>query len=98
MPYIEKQNRRKYKEYLNNIGLITENEGELNYVITKIILAFLSKKGMPRYSDYNKVLGVLESVKQELYRREVVPYEKTKKEKNGDVYKEKYTEARKSRA
>jgi len=38
------------------------------------------------YADYNEVMGVLECVKQELYRRLIVPYENKKKEENGDVF------------
>ena len=60
--------------------------GELNYVITVIIKDYVEQKSPPSYADLNEVLGVLEAVKQEFYRRVVAPYEEMKKAKNGDVY------------
>ena len=82
MPYI-KGHRRGILD--RNIGIsphIITSPGELNYVITKIILGY----GMTNYEEMNTVLGVLEAVKQELYRRVIAPYEDVKKEENGDVY------------
>jgi hypothetical protein len=38
------------------------------------------------YTEYNALVGVLECVKQEFYRRAVSSYEDKKKEGNGDVY------------
>ena len=59
------------------------SEGELNYILTRLVLSWLED---PNYKAYNAAIGVLECVKQELYRRSVGPYEDTKKEENGDVY------------
>jgi len=39
-----------------------------------------------RYASLNEVIGVLECVKQEFYRKKVVPYEKRKIKENSDVY------------
>jgi hypothetical protein len=74
MPYI-KQNRR---------GKSPENPGELNFAITSVILKYLGDR--PTYSKFNEVIGALECVKLELYRRKVVPYEDIKIKENGDVY------------
>ncbi|MBU2542645.1 hypothetical protein KJ785_03735, partial [Patescibacteria group bacterium] len=57
--------------------------GELNYSITKLLLAL---KGAGKYKDYNELVGALESAKLEFYRREIAPYEDIKVEENGDVY------------
>jgi hypothetical protein len=38
------------------------------------------------YKSINDVIGVLECVKQEFYRRIAVPYEDKKIEQNGDIY------------
>jgi hypothetical protein len=38
------------------------------------------------YFSYNEVVGVLECVKLEMYRRLVAPYEDRKCKENGDVY------------
>ena len=80
MPYISKRQR----EILDNKQDEPCAAGELNYAITKLIQQYLPKP--PRYDNYNEVLGVLEAVKLELYRRMVAPYEDTKIAENGDVY------------
>jgi hypothetical protein len=60
---------------------LNEVDGELNYVVTKII-----KEVYPlRYFHLNRALGVLESIKQEFYRRVVAPYEDVKIKESGDV-------------
>ena len=74
MPYID-QTRR---------GAAPMTAGELNYAITRLILDYLGES--PKYADYNAVVGVLECVKLELYRRKIVPYEDGKMQENGDVY------------
>ncbi len=71
------------------IGHMAKTPGELNYVFTSIILDYFqrfSKVVKPNYTVYNEVIGVLECVKQELYRRMVAPYEDQKCRENGDVY------------
>ena len=89
MPYIPKERRSD----LVTVGGYAETCGELNYYITNEILGYLYR-GQHRtgefknisYSDYNEVIGVLECVKMELYRRMVAPFEDEKKEINGDVF------------
>jgi len=89
LPYIEKKDRLEVDKDLytltrliqmKNIGI----DGEVNYIITRIIQARLGQN--PSYMDYNAAIGILECVKLELYRRRLAPYEDMKKEKNGDVY------------
>lgn len=58
----------------------------MNYAITKLILAYLIVNGRS-YRTYNDVLGVLDAVKQELYRKEIVEYEEKKEKLNGPIYK-----------
>lgn len=83
MPYISWQVRQEMDRALKPLLGLMLTPGELNYVITTILL----RCGCPAdYSDYNSLLGVLECVKLELYRRRVAPYEDKKKEENGDVY------------
>lgn len=88
MPYIPKADRKILDDKIvllkGEISLKGEfcNLGELNYVITRLVLSMKPKS----YSDYNALIGVLECVKLELYRRAVAPYEDKKKEENGDVY------------
>jgi len=56
-------------------------EGELNYFITKMIL----NQDPQSYYEWNKMIGMLECCKAELYRRHVAPYEELKAKMNGDV-------------
>lgn len=88
MPYIKQEERGKWEEVLKELNRIIFNiprenrEGELNYLITSILnKAYPAKK----YSDYNSAIGLLECIKQEFYRRTVVPYEEVKIKENGDV-------------
>jgi len=93
-PYIEEEKR---KEFVEGIELIMEalratpgrydiHPGELNYVITRIILSCIGEDFEGGYESMNKYIGVLECVKQEFYRRYIAEYEDEKKEENGDVF------------
>jgi len=101
MPYISQARRKYFDSYVNGLvnelhntgtGYGTRDPGELNYVLTKIALGYLYQKRdgkivhTPRYAEMNEVIGVLESVKSEFYRREVSPYEDEKALVVGDVY------------
>jgi len=67
------------KKFLNEpIG-----KSELNYLITRLCDGYAKE---PNYATYNAIMGVLESVKQEYYRRRIVPYEDKMKLERGDVY------------
>ena len=61
--------------------------GTLNYIITRLCDYWCRDyAGEANYEKYNTVIGVLECVKQELYRRQIAPYEDEKCKENGDVY------------
>lgn len=93
MPYIKQEKREILDPIINDfIKSIPANavmtgyeldDGDFNYIITKIITTFY----YGRYKRYNAAMGLLECVKQELYRRAVAPYEDEKCKENGDVYK-----------
>jgi hypothetical protein len=87
LPYIKAQNRKKYEKLLEELvallkSLPTEEvDGELNYVVTKIL-----KEIYPlRYFSLNRAIGVLECIKLEYYRRVAAPYEDQKIKDAGDV-------------
>ena len=87
MPYIKSENRKKYEKTLRELVDILkilppeEVDGELNYVVTKIL-----KEVYPlRYFHINKAVGVLECIKLEFYRRVAAPYEDLKIKESGDV-------------
>lgn len=87
MPYIQETSRNKLvPDLIPLLERVTDqgvSEGELNFLLTCLVVNWL---GDPNYKALNAAVGVLECVKQELYRRVVVPYEDIKKEENGDVY------------
>jgi len=78
MPYISQEARRK--AIMKRTTELTS--GELNFTITEFLLSAEPKT----YEDYNRLIGVLECIKLEFYRRAVAVYEDRKKEENGDVY------------
>jgi hypothetical protein len=87
LQYIEAEKRRKYDKPLKDlVGILKslpaeEVDGELNYVVTKIL-----KEVYPlKYYHLNKAIGVLECIKLEFYRRVAALYEDVKIKESGDV-------------
>jgi hypothetical protein len=86
MPYIKKEDRKKFETalfYFNGIKI--NGPGDLNYIITSLCQKYLNSTEK-KYTDYNAVIGALECAKIELYRRQIVAYEDQKIQENGDVY------------
>jgi len=93
MPYIKKEFREQLEESVQNlydeaIAIILDDQyqdigGLFNYIFTKIIHKFLSDH--LSYYDLNMMVGVLECVKLELYRKIVSPYEDIRSKENGPV-------------
>jgi len=91
MPYIKEEARYRLMAEMGgdaDRGIVRlprpQNAGELNYIITRIILDYSHRKGGD-YQAWNDVTGALENAKMEAYRRHVAPYEDKKIEENGDV-------------
>lgn len=94
MPYIDKKSRERFVvintetgQYLNLIDRLFEQiktEGELNYVITKLLHEVIRKWGLS-YTNLNLVIGILECVKLEIYRMVAAPYENLKAKTNGNI-------------
>jgi len=88
MPYISPA-RRKFIDpqlgyLIHQLKHIVASDGDMNYVITKLIKAWIERRGKS-YTNLNAAMGILESVKQEFYRRDVAPYEDKKIAENGDI-------------
>ncbi len=87
MPYIKTAKRSKYAKVLGELVKTLkalppdEVDGELNYVITKLLKEIYPLK----YFHINKAIGVLECAKLEYYRRVAAPYEDLKIKDSGDV-------------
>lgn len=96
MPYIKKEDRKKFtlksSEIPNNSGIdlieylgeLIGNSGQFNYVVTKLAHKYLEVEGND-YQHMNDLIGALEGIKLELYRRKIAPYEDLKISENGDV-------------
>jgi hypothetical protein len=92
MPYIKQEDRDKFNgetehcmySFIEKVGRKIDTAGEFNFVVTTLAKEYLEKHG-ENYQHYNDLLGALEGIKLELYRRQVAPYEDKKIEENGDV-------------
>ncbi len=89
MPYIKQERRKELDKEIDKLIENAKAVGELNYIITKLLYGYICKyAGVERldYSACNAIIGVLECVKQEFYRRVMSSYESKKMLENGDVY------------
>lgn len=85
MPYINQEARRELNDKIDDLAGLIFTYGELNYAITRILHVY-ELGGLRDYASYNAIIGVLECVKQELYRTEIVPYEEQKRAENGGIF------------
>lgn len=99
MPYIHKGLRKRLDDTIDElIGLINHECGDekydqnllpnlkagtLNYTFTRLLKTLKGEAW--NYERFNRAIGVLESCKQEFYRRNIAPYEDKKIIENGDV-------------
>jgi hypothetical protein len=89
MPYILKQDRERLDGAIQAVMDALESEtpimtmGEINYVISSIFWKLFNRR--KSYAFANDLIGVLECVKLELYRRHIAPYEDEKIKQNGDI-------------
>lgn len=93
MPYIKAARRQaldhcaeEISQFLKNTNFEGAYLGELNYFMTRLLLGTMkSVNGPIRYWQAVAVLGTLEAMKIEIYRRWIGPYENKQQEINGDV-------------
>lgn len=85
MPYITKTDRHILKDRWAEDRGTARTAGELNYLLSQIINAYMRDKGKS-YQTMNDIIGVLEALKMEFYRRIVADYEDMKMAENGDVF------------
>lgn len=87
MPYIKQDDRLIYKAHINNLiqtlHLHGNHPGHINYVFSKILAEILEHNRT--YTECNKLIGVLECVKQELYRIQISELEDEKIKENGPI-------------
>lgn len=88
MPYISRKDRPQYQELIEELAnRIPEDRmarpGHMNYVISLLIDKVYGEQ--MRYADHNEVLGMLNGVTLEFYRRKTAPYEDVKIKEEGDL-------------
>jgi hypothetical protein len=86
MPYISKDQRARFDEIVDKFVAELRNDlssGDLNYLLSSFIWKLFQNN--LSYSSINQLIGVLECVKLEFYRRQAAPYEDIKLEANGDL-------------
>jgi hypothetical protein len=85
MPYIKQEDRKKFDPHIDALvqKLDPTSPGEFNYIVSKLLWMVWHKK--PGYTLGNNLIGMLDCVKMEFYRRFLAPYEDTKIEENGDL-------------
>ncbi len=79
MPYIDELHRGFVAR--GNIRTV----GDLTYVLQQVVSDYLTTKGLS-YQSLAEVLGALEGLKFDVYRRLLAPYEQVKQEQNGEVW------------
>ena len=84
MPYIRQSRRKSLDPDIDALVKKVDTDGELNYIITTLLLK--SRLSLLSYLDIERVMGLLECVKMEIYRRLAGPYEDSKSEESGDVF------------
>jgi len=86
LPYIAPARREAFLGFENQVkDLRIDSAGELNYLITKLMLTYLAQHG-ENYRIMNEVIGALECAKAEFIRRKLIPLEESKCVENGDVF------------
>lgn len=83
MPYIRQEDRAKIDPLIPGLKQLVSQMGfgALNYAITQLCLGMKTNK----YEDHAALSGVLDNVKDELYRRRIAMYEDRKIQENGDI-------------
>ena len=84
MPYIKSEDRPKFDKLIEELTVKITKPGELNYVITKLLHTQVEIQGL-KYETIRSILGDLDGVRLEFYRRVAAPYEENKRKMNGDI-------------
>ena len=86
MPYIKNHQRRALLEPENNMTHFPYDPGELNYVITRLIIYYIKNKGLSYADTVALLTGLLINIKDEFKTRVFDKYEAKKRKENGDVF------------
>lgn len=96
MPYIKQEDRQKFTlksseipsnsgiDLIDYLGDLISSAGDMNYVVSKLCKKYIENEG-ECYQKYNDLMGALEGIKLELYRKNISPYEDIKEKENGKI-------------
>jgi len=86
MPYIQPARREDFQDFIQKTeGLRIDTAGELNFLITKLMLIYLVQHG-ENYRILNEIVGAASCAQMEFYRRQIIPFEDAKRQENGEVF------------
>jgi len=80
MPYIRQDQRVDL-----NGGASPMDAGELAYVLSQVVDEYFGESKI-NYRKHAEVIGVLETLKLEIYRRFTASYEDEKRQENGEAF------------
>lgn len=84
MPYIKQKDRPILQDVIDTLDIFNMGVGDINFLVSSLLKKYIEIHG-ENYENYNSLVGVLECIKLELYRRKISPYEDVKMRDNGDV-------------
>lgn len=84
MPYIKQEQRVDIDVIVEHLSHFIKDAGTMNYAVTRLSHLYLKEKGL-KYANLNELIGALECIKQELYRKIAGPYEDEKIVENNGV-------------
>ena len=95
MPYIAQEKRRQVDYLIDELRFalasmeaddeLNNMEGNVNYIITSLLMKVYGDKDTTSYSNINAAVGVLDCAKNEFYRKVAGPYEDQKEFDNGPI-------------
>jgi hypothetical protein len=80
MPYLENGIRASLAQ-----GRVAKTPGELSFSMSQLIKGYIAMRGTS-YGTFNDIVGAMECLKLELYRRLIGTYEQKKCDENSDVF------------
>lgn len=87
MPYIAAEERSRFDDYVDTLGVRTTTSGELAYVISRLCHVYVYENSKDTsYAGLAEVLSTLDTCKLEYYLETMKPYEDYKKSMNGDLF------------
>jgi len=86
MPYIKKEERENFDDYIKVLANKAKTKGDLNYIICELVGQFILKEKLS-YLNISEAIGAVHDAEDELRRRilHVYEYHKSLSDSNGDL-------------